>query len=284
MSSTQQATGRRGNKNAQQTVAPTPAVPEVVAVAPTNVVSNAVEVAVTGPAPVQKRGKKSEVAQSAPASVPAPVAVPVPVQTTSAVTSHATVAESAPAVHVEGGEHVEGSSTKQFEDLIKEIYELDKKLAELQRNRQTLTKEAVKLHTQQSRQLKKNRHNSARSSKRAMSGFNKPKLVPAAFRAYLGLEANAELPRTEVTKQLYAKIKSLNLLDPSDKRKIVPDQALRTLFHMKPDEQIEFNTFQSFVTRIYSADPETLALKAAELANASASANASTVASATVTA
>ena len=105
-----------------------------------------------------------------------------------------------------------------------------------------------------------------------MSGFNKPKLVPAAFRAYLGLEANAELPRTEVTKQLYAKIKALNLLDQTDKRKIVADPALRALFRMQPNEQIEFNSFQGFVSRVYEHDPETLALKAAEAEAAAAQA------------
>lgn len=248
MSTTQQTTGRRGKTQTAAAVVPgtTASVHDVVAVAPTNVVTNVVEVAVAPAAAPKPRGKRSQVE----------VAV-APVQT------EQLVAVQSPAVACEGLE-CDASITKSFEDLMKEIAELDKKIAELQRNRQTLTKESAKLHSQQSRQLKKNKKDTSKSSKRAMSGFNKPKLVPAAFRVYLGLEANAELPRTEVTKQLYAKIKASNLLDEADKRKIVADPTLRTLFRMQPNEQIEFNTFQGFVSRVYENDPETQAFKAAE--------------------
>ena len=254
MSTTQQTTGRRG-KPQQAAVAPVVSTPvhEVVAVAQTNVVTSAVEVAVVPVAVAAKpRGKRTASQPEAPAAE----LVPVPVTVASVTT---------PVVTQEGSAEGETSATKSFEDLMKEITELDKRIAELQRNRQTLTREAAKLHSQQSRQLKKNKKDTSKSSKRAMSGFNKPKLVPAAFRTYLGLEANAELPRTEVTKQLYAKIKALNLLDQADKRKIIADPPLRALFRMQPNEQIEFNSFQGFVSRVYEHDPETVALKAADV-------------------
>jgi hypothetical protein len=242
---------RRGKSQAAAaSTTAAPAAPEVVPQPATSVATSVVDVSVTAAKPVAKRAAKATVATPETVTEAAPTTAPV----------------------VEGQEAPEPSLGCKYDNLQKEISELDKKIADNIRNRANLTKESAKLFHQLSRSLKKRSKDSSKSSKRATSGFNKAKLVPAAFRRYLGLDDATELPRTDVTKKLYAAIKERKLLDEADKRKIKVDPTLRTLFCMKPEENLEFNNFQSFVSRVYENDPETQALKLAAVAAANATA------------
>ncbi len=59
------------------------------------------------------------------------------------------------------------------------------------------------------------------------AAFMKPMQPDAALAAVVG---SAPLPRTEVTKKIWAYIKSNNLQDPANKRNINADDKLKAVF------------------------------------------------------
>ena len=50
---------------------------------------------------------------------------------------------------------------------------------------------------------------------------------------------------------VYDYVKEENLQDPSDKRRIFPNDVLRKLFHLKTTDELHFNNFQTYMKRLY---------------------------------
>ena len=67
----------------------------------------------------------------------------------------------------------------------------------------------------------------ASSAPKANAAFMKPMTPSAALAEIVG---SKPLPRTEVTKKLWAYIKKNNLQDPKNKRMINADAALKVIF------------------------------------------------------
>lgn len=153
---------------------------------------------------------------------------------------------------VEGGENHTESSLK-FDDVIKDVIERHKVLATGVRETYNLIKTLQKIHHQDCKQMKKKNKPSNRTSTRQVSGFAMPTRVPVECCKFLGIDENSVLPRTEVTKQLYAKIKSLGLTREENQREMVPNADLQKLFCMLPSETLEFKNFQRFLSRMYKA-------------------------------
>jgi hypothetical protein len=224
-------------------------------------------VAVDVKAPAKKRGAAKaaavEVAASAPA--PAPVQVVEPVVVAPVVVAVAAVASPAVAVAEEASvpavevEEQSEDSFETFDDVQQAISNLDKELVSLNRRRTQLNKIAQKKYVQLSRQHKKRSKGDGKATKRSVSGFNKPAHVPAAFCAYLGLNPSEQLPRTNITALLYKSIKDNNLLNPEDKRQVQATPALRTLLKMEEGENLRFENFQHYVSRVYKAEAAALA-------------------------
>lgn len=61
----------------------------------------------------------------------------------------------------------------------------------------------------------------------AKTGFAKPMTISPELAVIVG---EGPMPRSEVVKQLWAYIKKNNLQDPSNKRNIVADDALKAVF------------------------------------------------------
>ncbi|KAG2452960.1 hypothetical protein HYH02_002297 [Chlamydomonas schloesseri] len=72
------------------------------------------------------------------------------------------------------------------------------------------------------------------------------------LQAFLGVET---LPRTQVVKRLWEYIKANNLQDPKDKRKILLDDKLKTLFS-SPLTMFTMNTQLSKHVKVYDGDDE----------------------------
>jgi hypothetical protein len=218
-------------------------------------------VAVDVKAPAKKRGAAKaaavEVAASAPAPAPVQVVEPVVVApvvvAVAAVASPAVAVEEASVPAVEVEEQSE-DSFETFDDVQQAISNLDKELVSLNRRRTQLNKIAQKKYVQLSRQHKKRSKGDGKATKRSVSGFNKPAHVPAAFCAYLGLNPSEQLPRTNITALLYKSIKDNNLLNPEDKRQVQATPALRTLLKMEEGENLRFENFQHYVSRVYKAE------------------------------
>jgi len=148
----------------------------------------------------------------------------------------------------------EHEKMESYDDVYKALLDIDKDILNLHRKRSNLIRIGYKLYTKEKRQFtKKSKKNANISEERKTSGFNKPKLVPDVFCNYLGLEIGTILPRTKITSQLYAKLKQENLLDAADQRKIITNDTVRALFMMRAEEKIEFESFQHYVARVYTA-------------------------------
>ncbi|EPS70894.1 hypothetical protein M569_03867, partial [Genlisea aurea] len=66
------------------------------------------------------------------------------------------------------------------------------------------------------------------TGKREPRGIMKPRRVSPEMQAFLG--GVSEIPRTQALKEIWAHIKLHNLQDPSDKKVIICDEKLKTIF------------------------------------------------------
>lgn len=74
---------------------------------------------------------------------------------------------------------------------------------------------------------KKAAKKSAKPAKKANAAFMKPMQISDTLAAVIG---GNPMPRTEVTKKLWAYIKKNNLQDPKNKRNIKADDKLKAVF------------------------------------------------------
>lgn len=86
--------------------------------------------------------------------------------------------------------------------------------------------------------LKKDKKKEKPKTKRAPSGFAKPTKVTKELCQFMDRPEGSEIARTEVTKALVAYIKANNLLEQGEdtKKKIVPDEKLKTLLGIDNDK------------------------------------------------
>jgi chromatin remodeling complex protein RSC6 len=188
---------------------------------------------------VAKQQKKTEEVQSAPV-------VEQPVETVQA--SQAETTQDGGDVSLESFEQVQTRMSTKFTEASKLLKEALQDFKLLSR-----------VHQREVKSARKNRrsHSASGESKKANpSGFNKPTPVPEVLVEFLGLPKGAQEPRTKLTSLLYDYIRTNGLQNHMvegklDKRTIVPDEKLRTLFGLKKGETIEFKTFQTYVSRLY---------------------------------
>ncbi|XP_073127381.1 uncharacterized protein [Henckelia pumila] len=75
------------------------------------------------------------------------------------------------------------------------------------------------------------------TKKREPRGIMKPRRISPEMQAFLG-GGVTEIPRTQALKEIWAYIKQYNLQDPADKKVIICDEKLKTIFGGK--ERIGF--------------------------------------------
>lgn len=89
------------------------------------------------------------------------------------------------------------------------------------------------------------------SANKNTSGFMKPVNVSDELRNFIKLEGDEPITRVIITKKLCQYIKDNNLQKKSDRREILPDDALVKLFGIKPNED-EKLTYYSMQKRVQS--------------------------------
>ena len=86
------------------------------------------------------------------------------------------------------------------------------------------------------------------------NGFNRPRQVTAELKKFLGLEPDATISRTDVTKGVYGYIREHNLKHPDNGKIIMPDANLKALLGTDDDTQITFTNIQKFISPHYVKD------------------------------
>jgi chromatin remodeling complex protein RSC6 len=188
----------------------------------------------------KKSSDKSTATASTPTPAPAPAPEPVVVATPEpVVTESSTVSVTVPEITLES----------RFESILT-------RLAEFKTFQQTLHNDVKVLRrevTRQMREANKRRKrrpataDDATRAPRAPSGFAKPTLISDELCTFLGKPSGTEMARTEVTKSITAYIKEHSLQNAENKRRIMPDSALKSLLNVDDTTELTYFNLQKYM-------------------------------------
>jgi upstream activation factor subunit UAF30 len=188
----------------------------------------------TTPAPVETAPVKVKKEPKAKAAKPEPVAV-APVVDTPA----ATLAE-----EVDGAE-----LAAQATEFLAKLNQLGSLFASLKTEFRTLEKKwSRELKTAQKSQAKRKR----KSGNRQPSGFVKPTKISDELAKFLEKPVGSEMARTDVTREINKYIRSHNLQDKENGRKINPDAKLQTLLKLKKTDELTYFNLQRYMSPHFS--------------------------------
>lgn len=185
--------------------------------------------------------KKNSTETAKSAAVPVSPA-PVPVAA-APVASAAPVPAPAPAVAEASAEVPE---VDRFASVLEKLQSFAVDVKELTAIVKGLQKEYNKLKNQKTgRKAKKAAGGS--DTKRAPSGFAKPTALSDQLCEFLGLPKGSSLARTEVTRIINQYVKTNNLQDKEDKRKINADAKLKSIMTLNEGDKLTYFNLQSYI-------------------------------------
>ena len=139
----------------------------------------------------------------------------------------------------------------------------------------TLRSEFRVLERQTVRELKNAQKASQKKKRktgnRAPSGFVKPTLISNELAGFLGKPEGSEMARTEVTREINKYIRTNNLQDKENGRKINPDKKLTSLLKLKKGDELTYFNLQRYMSPHFakSAAAQAAAAAAAPVAASS---------------
>jgi len=87
-----------------------------------------------------------------------------------------------------------------------------------------------------------------KSGNRAPSGFVKPTRISDELSSFLAKPVGSEMARTEVTREINKYIRTHNLQDKNNGRKIIPDAKLATLLKLKKTDELTYFNLQKYMS------------------------------------
>lgn len=134
-----------------------------------------------------------------------------------------------------------------FDKLQSQFNDSQQILKTLHNNLKILYKEVIKERKELTK--KNNKMNKKKKKKNNLSGFAVPTKITKELADFLNLEHDIEISRTDVTSLICKYIKENNLQNPDNKKIILPDQKLKTLFngYLSETDQLEFFNIQSYL-------------------------------------
>lgn len=165
-----------------------------------------------------------------------------------------TVAPAAPAVEtpVVAVEPVEGDAAElavQSTEFLAKLNQLSALIASLKTEYRSLEKKwSREIKTAQKAQSKRKR----KSGNRQPSGFVKPTKISDELAKFLEKPVGTEMARTDVTREINKYIRSHNLQDKENGRKINPDAKLQTLLKLKKTDELTYFNLQRYMSPHFS--------------------------------
>ena len=208
-----------------------------------------------------KMAKKTSSTASAPAPTPLPAALlvgaaaPAPASKAAkapktpktdapVAPSPAPVAAASTDAHTEGSAIEVSSLSTLFSDFGSKLQTLSSGLSTLRSDFRTLERHVAR----EMRAAQKISKRKRKSGNRAPSGCVKPTLISKELANFLGKPVGTEWARTEVTREINAYIRTHNLQDKENGRKINPDTKLRSLLQLKKDEELTYFNLQKYMS------------------------------------
>ena len=209
---------------------------------PASTASTAPVAAVAPAAPV------APVAPVAAKAVKAKAAKPAKEQVASTAVVASTDASAATATATEDAVAAPSSESlisSQFSSISAKLHQVVAFAASLRSELRALERYAVKeLRTAQKASAKKRR----KVGNRAPSGFVKPTPISKELAEFLGKSDGSEMARTEVTREINAYIRTNNLQDKENGRRINPDTKLKALLKLKKGEELTYFNLQRYMS------------------------------------
>ena len=110
-----------------------------------------------------------------------------------------------------------------------------------------------------------------KTGNRAPSGFVKPTLISNELAGFLGKPEGSEMARTEVTREINKYIRTNNLQDKENGRKINPDKKLTSLLKLKKGDELTYFNLQRYMSPHFAKSAAAQAAAAAAAAPVAAS-------------
>ena len=169
---------------------------------------------------------------------------PEPVQTTT-VAPVQQVVVSAAVEETTAVEDVEASIAAQSVEFMAKLNQLSSMIATLKTEYRAIEKKwARELKTAQKTSSKKKK----RAGNRAPSGFVKPTKISDELAKFLEKPTGTEMARTDVTREINKYIRSHNLQDKDNGRKINPDAKLQSLLKLKKTDELTYFNLQRYMS------------------------------------
>lgn len=114
-----------------------------------------------------------------------------------------------------------------------------------------LLKDFKKLQRQVKKLTKTLKVDTDEDKPKRLNGFAKPTRISDELAAFLGVEKDTEIARTEVTKKLNVYIKENNLQNQENKKHIILDDKLKQLILVPDDVDLTFFNLQKYIKHHY---------------------------------
>ena len=137
------------------------------------------------------------------------------------------------------------SLQSQFTEFLAKLQQVSGQFSSLKTEFRTLEKRWTReLKFAQKATAKKKR----KAGNRQPSGFVKPTLISTELAVFLNKPEGSEMARTEVTREINKYIRSHDLQDKANGRKINPDTALRALLKLKNSDELTYFNLQRYMS------------------------------------
>lgn len=190
-----------------------------------------VEAAPVAPSDKPKRSSKAKKADAVAPAEPAPVQAAAPVE--------AAVPDA----------DVDAPVAEQSIEFLAKLQQLGVLISSLKAEYRTLEKKwSRELKSAQKQSSKRKR----KAGNRAPSGFVKPTRISDELAKFLDKPAGCEMARTEVTRDINKYIRTHNLQDKENGRKINPDSKLAALLKLKKTDELTYFNLQRYMSPHFS--------------------------------
>jgi len=200
-----------------------------------------------------KKETKPKTAKAVPAVVavdpvtPTVVPVAVPVVTV------------APTAVVDTSDSDAADLAAQSSEFLIKLSQISALLGSLKTEYRTLEKKWFReIKTAQKSQAKRKR----KSGNRQPSGFVKPTKISDELAKFLEKPTGTEMARTDVTREINKYIRSHNLQDAKNGRKINPDDKLQTLLKLNKTDELTYFNLQRYMSPHFAKSEKSLAASA----------------------